>query len=143
MADIKKVWNQFKKDIKKEGLDLTGACYMTARQLANRTATICICNNRPYEKEIEYTAEQMQKMLGYDTWTAEEKVRSAKSSTDSIAHYTKKLMQYGTKENEYKQTVSFILNSKAWQTFTAAIGTQVTTEYEEKDNFLMYLRINF
>lgn len=140
MTDIKKAFNQFKKDIKKEGLDLTGSCYMTAKQIQNRTATILICNNIPYEKEIRDTTLRMQKVLGYDTWTDEEKVRNAKSSTASILKYTQDLMKYGTKDNEFKQTRQFILNSTAWKKFVEAVGSEVQTIREDKD-IGMYLRI--
>jgi hypothetical protein len=143
MTDIKKAWNQFKKDIKKEGLDLTGSCYLTAKQLANRTATILICNNIPYADEIKYTTAAIQKVCEFDTWTAEEKVRAIARDTEQIAKYTESLIKYGTKENEYKQTVEFILNSKAWNAFTTAVGTKVSTGYEEKEERLMYLRINY
>ena len=143
MADIKKAWNQFKKDIKKEGIDLTGSCYMTAKQMANRTATILICDNIPYAEEIKYTTAAIQKVCGFDTWTAEEKVRSIKHHTEQIAKYTESLIKYGTKENEHKHTVESILRSKAWNAFTTAVGTQVSTGYEEKEGRLMYLRINY
>lgn len=140
MTDIKKAFNQFKKDIKKEGLDLTGDCYMTAKQIQNRTATILICNNIPYEEEIRRSAQQGRYVMDYDSWTDDQKVRSAKSAFDSVLRSTQNLMKYGTKDNEFEQTEQFILNSTAFKKFVEAVGSEVYTTREDKD-IGMYLRI--
>lgn len=144
MADIKKAFNQFKKDIKKTGLDLTGSCYMTAKQMRNRTATILICNNIPYEQEIEYTTKAIYKMTTdeYDGWTTEQKMKSIRHHSENLLRYTKELKEFGTKDNEFNWTTQFILNSTAWEKFVKAVGSEVQTIREDK-GIGMYLRISY
>lgn len=140
MTDIKKAFNTFKKDIKAEGLDLTGKSYMTAKQLQNRTATILICNTIPYEDEIRREIESLHKVLGVDSWTNEEKARATVRTAKTIEGYMADIAKYGTKENEYEQFTKQILSSKAWEKFAQAVGTAVYTTDETKDIY-KYLRI--
>lgn len=146
--DIKKAWNNFKKDIKKEGLDLSGLCYMTAKQIANRTATILLCNAIPYEEEIERTLKSIAKVQSYDSWTDEEKARAKKRDEETIAVYEAEMKKFGTKENEAKVTSEQIVSSKAFKTFCedAEIEDTVSTNIEMQTQYginLHYLRITY
>ena len=146
--DIKKAWNNFKKDIKKEGLDLNGLCYMTAKQIANRTATVLLCNAIPYEEQIEHVIKEMEKVQSYDSWTAEEKARDKKRSEETIAAYEAEMKKFGTKENKAKVTSEQIVSSKAFKTFceNAEIEDTVSTNIEMQTQYginLYYLRIMY
>ena len=140
--DIKKAWNNFKKDIKKEGLDLSGLCYMTAKQIANRTATILLCNAIPYEEDIDRTLNSIAKLQSYDSWPDEER------DEETIAVYEAEMKKFGTKENEAKVTSEQIVSSKAFKTFCedAEIEDTVSTNIEMQTQYginLYYLRITY
>lgn len=140
--DIKKAWNQLKKDLKLEGIDLTGRCYLTAKQLQNRTATMLIVNSIPYEKEISESIDSLKDVLNSDCSDCE-KVENAKYYTKQTGTIAANMAKYGTKENEYNKVVKSILNSNAWNRFVSIVGNgNVTTCKEQKDIFL-YLRINY
>ena len=146
--DIKKAFNNFKKNIVKEGLDLNGRCYMTAKQIANRTATILICTDQAYEKEIERERKSTTQVMAYDSWTDEEKARSKASYDEKIAMYESEMKKFGTKENEFKVTMEQIESSNAFRTFCkdAEIEDTVRLSMEMKNQYgmgLYYVRIDY
>lgn len=140
-AEIKKAWETMKKELKKE-LGIEGGFTMNAKQINNRTATYMACNNRPYEEEIRIAKETIEKVMAYTTWTEEEKARSKANTENWIEKETERIKKYGTKENELKMIHEEIVTSKAFQKF-ASNFEKVTTEFEEKENFLYYIRFNY
>jgi hypothetical protein len=138
--EIKKAWEQMKKDIKKE-LGISGGFTMTAKQIKNRTATFCICNVIPYEEEIERLQRTMEKVQGYTTWTDEEKARSKERDLQTLAVYEEGLAKYGTKENEAETVTAQIVNSKAFKKFQEEVGA-VEWNTEQMD-ICYYIRFNY
>lgn len=131
---IKSAWNKFKKDVQKEtGIDLTGCCYMTAKQIANRTATICLVNDIPYDREIARERRSIEQVNGYETWTAEEKQNNERRGLEAIAFYEARKAEYGTKENEAQVEFDQITSSNAYKILAEAIGIEnVALELVEK-----------
>ena len=138
--DIKKAWNQLKKDLKSEGIDLIGGCYLTAKQLQNRTATILINNNISYEDEMLEAVDGLKMLLNSDRNDCE-KVKNSKYYAEKMEFIASNMTKYGTKENEYNETVNDIISSNAWNRFISIVGN-VTTCKEQKEIFL-YLRVNY
>ena len=132
--EIKSAWNKFKKDVQKEtGIDLTGCCYMNAKQIENRTATICLVNDIDYDREIARERRSIEQVNGYETWTDEEKQSHERRSLESIAFYEARKAEYGTKENEAQVEFDQITNSKAYKVLAEAIGIEnVWLELVEK-----------
>ena len=146
--EIKKAWNIFKKEIVKEGIDVGGNCYMTAKQIANRTATILVCSNMPYTEQIEREDKSLAQVMGYDSWTDEQKARSKESHDVRVAIYKRDMEKFGTKENELGVTLEQIKNSKAFKKFcaNAEIENTVTLSTEMKMLYgigYYYIRINY
>lgn len=132
--EIKKAWEVFKKAVQKEtGIDLTGCCYMNAKQIANGTATICLVNDIDYDREIARELSSIEKVNGYDTWTNEEKQNHERRSLSAIAFYEARKAEFGTKENEAKVEFDQITGSKAYKVLKEAIGIEnVALELVEK-----------
>ena len=146
--ETKKAWNIFKKEIVKEGVNVSGNCYMTSRQIANRTATILVCTNIPYAEEIKRENESLAKVIAYDTWTDAEKARSKEHCNARIAIYNRDMEKFGTKENELKITLEQIKNSNAFKKFcnNAEIEDTVKLSTETKVQYgigLYYIRIDY
>lgn len=139
--EIKKAFEQFKKEVKKE-LGIKYGFSMTAKQIKNRTATFCICNTIPYERQIEYSKEVDAKVQGYESWTDEEKRVSHERHLEEIARYEAELAQYGTKENLMKEVTTAIVNSKAFERFQQNIGGKVYWSNEEMD-ICYYIRFDY
>ena len=146
--EIKKAWNIFKKELAKEDVNSCGTFSMTARQIANRTATILVCSNMPYAEQIEHEDKSLAQVMGYDSWTDEEKARSKESHDVRVAIYKRDMEKFGTKENELKVTLEQIKNSKAFKKFcaNAEIEDTVTLSTEMKMLYgigYYYIRINY
>ena len=138
--EIKKAWEQMKKEIKKE-TGIYGGFTMNQKQIKNRTATYCICNVIPYEEEIAQCKSTDEKVQGYDTWTETEKANSHEHAMNTIKRYQEKLAKYGTKENEAEMVTKEIINSKAFQKFQKAVG--VTDWNIEQMDICYYIRFNY
>lgn len=132
--EIKKAWNQFKKDAKKEGLEfLNGCCYMTAKQISLGTATIYLCPSSSYENEIQWCCKELNEIINNKYgWTAEQQERGINCCNEKIAFYEGKKKRYKSRENEAKVKASTIVDSKAFKTFCEASGLNVTTAIETK-----------
>ena len=140
--EIKKAWNAFKKEIAKEvNFDLTGCCYMNAKQIANGTATITLCNDWEYDIEIQHYRNSIEKVNGYDSWSEEEKKRNEEHNLTRIAYYEARKAEYGTKMNEAYKKTEAIANSKAYQKLAATIG--VNDYGVELKSGVYQLRINY
>ena len=142
--DIKKAWNTFKRELKKElDFDLTGCCYMNAKQIKKRTATISLCNCFDYDWEIEYSRKSIERVNSYDTWTAEEKKRHEQYELDMIAYYEANREKYGKKSNEAKAKTEAITRTQAFKKLSECIGVcGVCLELDESEA-IYRLRINY
>ena len=122
--EIKNAWNRFKKDVAKEvDFDLTGCCYMNKKQIENGTATITLCNDIEYDDEIRNARASIDKVNGYDSWTAEEKQRNESKRLAEIEIYEAKKTAYGTKANEALVKFKQITETKAFKALAETIGT--------------------
>lgn len=122
-TEIKAAWNIFKKESKKQvSFDMTGCCYMNAKQIANGTATIALCNDIEYDVEIDRSRRDDERVQGYDTWTTEEKARSKARHLELRAGYEAKKAAYGTKANEAQTKATEITSTAAFQKLAKAIG---------------------
>ncbi len=140
--EIKKAWNTFKKNIKKELPEAQYLGYtMSAKQIKNGTATILICNKIPYEDEIARTERSIIQVNGYETWTPEEKARNREYQEARIESYKRDLSRFGTKENELVSISNLIRESKAFKALSETIRVTSTT-YDDMQN-CYYLRINY
>ena len=128
-AEIKKAFETFKKEIKKEA-GLAYGFTMNRKQIEKRTATYLVCNTIDIDWEIANTEKSMEKAGSAKDWY-EKRLAVVKAEKE----------RFGTKENELKETVKIIENSKAFSKFTETIGkTELTTE--ENDN-CYYIRFNY
>lgn len=125
--EIKKAWNTFKKEVQKEvKFDMTGSCYMNAKQIANGTATILICSDTEYDSEISYQRKNIEKYNNFDNRTDEQKKKHEEEALELIAHYEADKATYGTKANEAEVKSNEIINSEAFKKLTKAINIQHT-----------------
>ena len=129
-----------KKDIYKE-LGIKGGFTMSAKQIKNHTATYCICNIFPYEKEIARAKGMDETVQGYEGWSDAEKANSHKSYLEFIAMCEEKLAKYGTREREAREVAEQITNSMAFEKFQNEIG-KVDWHIEQMD-ICYYIRFNY
>lgn len=126
--EIKKAWNTFKKEIAKEiDLNLTGCCYMNAKQIENGTATITLGLDWSYDAEIKSLR---RSIAYYRTWDGDNKERGERFARDyeeKIAVLEAKKATYGTRENEHLHDVNEITGSAAFKKLANAIGVQNTS----------------
>ena len=141
LSEIKKLFTKFKNAGVKEGLDINGCCYMTAKQLEKRTATILLvaCPDYSYESEIDYLADTIERVKGYDTWTPEQIENSVRSSTHRRERVQKLLKTFGTKANEADYECKRIVSSNAFKAFASAVGVVQTSVEKNKNGY--YLRL--
>lgn len=124
---IKKAWNTFKKEIAKEvELDLTGCCYMTAKQIANGTATITLQLNWSYDDEIANITRDIEYFSSWDGDNKERGERYARDYKERLANVGARKANYGTRENEINADVETITSSAAFKKLAAAIGIKST-----------------
>lgn len=134
--EIKKAWNTFKKEIAKEiSFDLTGCCYMNKKQLETGTATILLCNDIDYDWEIARQRKSIDKVNGYDTWTAEEKKNNEERCMARIRSEEADKAKYGNKANEAETKAAELTGSKAFKKLAEVIGLstfdlEFITKYE-------------
>lgn len=119
--EIKKAFEQFKKELKKE-TGIFGGFTMSGKQIENRTATYCVCNMIPYESEIKYHESACNRVRSYSSWTDAEKERWIANEEVYIKYFKEQIEKYGTKENYARNTVERIVNSKAFKNFSNAMG---------------------
>jgi len=138
--EIKKAFEQMKKDIKKE-LGIVGGFSMTVKQIKNRTATYCVCNDISFDDEIKRLIKENEKVQGFDAWTAEEKERCANKTEELIKIQKSLKEQYGTKDNQAKMILEQISNSKAFKKFSNEVGNAVC--FIDKVDWIYYIRFNY
>lgn len=125
--EIKNAWSQFKKEIAKEiTLDLTGCCYMTAKQIANGTATITLQLNWSYDDEIANITRDIEYFSSWDGDNKERGERYAREYREKIAKIEARKATHGTRENEVAAEIETITSSTAFKKLAATIGIQDT-----------------
>lgn len=143
-TEIKKAFEQFKRELKKE-TGISGGFTMSAKQIANRTATYLVCNLIPFETEIRFQMNSIESVRGYKSWTDAEKNRWISDAEATIKEYENLIAQYGTKEAFAKAKVDKVVESKSFARFVNAVGN-VDWHMEAKCSSgldLLYLRINY
>lgn len=143
LTEVKKLFTKFKKDGIKEGLNINGCCYMTAKQLANRTATILLveCPNYSYETEIKDITETIERVKGYKTWTPQQIEQSVNSDIRRLEHVKNRLNTFGIKANEAVYECKKIVSSNAFKAFVESVGA-VQTHMETTRNGI-FLRLSY
>lgn len=146
-TEIKNAWNVFKKEVQKETrIDLTGCCYMTAKQIANGTATITLQLDWTYEDEI---ANLLDNVEYFSTWDGDNKERGeryAREYREKIAKLEARKAAYGTRLNEVSNDVEKITTSAAFKKLAETIGIRSHTidlgRYSSRLN-IYQLRISY
>lgn len=142
--EIKKAWNQMKKDIKKElGEDFSYGFTMSAKQLENRTATYCIRLATTYEWDIDCVESEDARIQAWedrDQETIERKARIHAEHLEKIERIRAKIAKFGTKENEVAEITTKVVTSKAFKKFSDVVGG-VEWEPEVKDCY--YIRFHY
>ena len=131
--DIKKAFEQMKKELKKE----TGICngfVMNRKQIENRTATKTVTYAGEYDEVIEFYEKQIERVKGYETWTDEEKGRAIERDLESINALKELKKEFGTKSNQVRITKERIENSNAFKKFEDTIGKTSLTIEIDADN---------
>ena len=65
--EIKKSWEKMKRSLKKENTFFSNCTYvMNVKQLAKRTATICVANSNSYDYEINRCEESIEEVKGFE-----------------------------------------------------------------------------
>lgn len=140
-VEIKKAFDTMKRKLAKE-IGISSGYYCKAKQIENRTATLLVCNDTPYETEIERAQAIDERVQSYDTWTDAEKARSHEWSVKTIALYREKLAKYGTKSGELAATREALSNAEAFKAFAACFEEGVTLTTEQA-NGCYYIRFNY
>jgi hypothetical protein len=138
--EIKKAFDTMKRGLAKE-IGISNGYYCKAKQIENRTATLLVCNDTPYEKEIEREQAEDKRVQSFDTWTEAQKARSHARSIEDITRYQQKLAKYQTKENELMTVKEELSKSKAFKTFSANFERVTLTT--EAANGCYYIRFNY
>ena len=139
-VEIKKAFDTMKRKLAKE-IGIKSGYYCKAKQIGNRTATLCVCNDIPYEQEILREQEIDKRIQGYSNWCEDAKACRHADAVKRIAKYQAKLMKYKTKSNEAKSVKETIERSKAFKEF--ADNFESATITTEEANGLYYIRFNY
>ena len=130
--EIKKAFEQFKKELKKE----TGIEYgftMNKRQIENRTATKTVCYSKSYDYMITFFEKQIEKVQAYTSWTDEEKANSKARDLERIAELKELKRKYGTRKNEAIAQLKAIETSKSFEHFKSKVGdTKINLEIDSE-----------
>lgn len=118
---IKKSWNKFKKEfkeyIKDEGFQYDFSYYMTSRQLANHNATIGVQNTIDYDEEIKRNYADIEKVMGYTSWSDEEKKKCKESKMKSIENAIGAKLRFGDKKAEVEHAMKTLTASEPFKKF--------------------------
>lgn len=139
-TDIKKAWEQMKKEIKKE-LGISGGFTLNAKQLQNRTATYLSTVTLSYETAIAFLEKEIERVQGYTTWTDAEKENSRQRELAEIQRLEALRSRYGTRENQVVEEMKAITGSKAFEKFENAVGK--TSFHIEENNGCYYIRFDY
>lgn len=120
-AEIKKAWNTFKRQAKKECPELCDYTFvMNAKQIVQRTATIClgISDDNDFSDERD----RFESYL-HDKQDFEYVIKC-------IDKIDKDIKKYGTRENMARQILLNIANSKAFSNFNDSLGGKASVALE-------------
>lgn len=133
--EIKKAFEQFKKELKKE-TGIAGGFTMNAKQIENRTATYCVGRTESYEATIKEFSDWKNRTN--DACIIKECERR-------IAYFTEKRNQYGTRENENRTMIEQVINSKAYKKFCETVGAvKFNKEVRTTDGVdFLYIRFHY
>lgn len=138
--EIKKAYNQFKKEIEKE-CGIKYGFTMTVKQIANRTATYCSSTIVEFDNLIDQDIKTANKIMTYNTWTEEEKINRYNEIMDEVKHLNELKVKYGTQYNRAVDTMNKIKNSKAFAKFQTEVGkTELSIETA---NDCWHIRFNY
>lgn len=141
-AEIKKAFEQFKKEIKKEA-GLEYGFTMNKKQIEKRTATYTVESSRTtYDENIAVAKMWDERVQSYDSWTDEEKARSHADAMERIEHIKARKEKYGTKANEVKTKAEIIKNSKAFKKFEDTVNKTTLTIEIDSEGFYK-IRFNY
>lgn len=119
--EIKKSWEKMKRSLKKENaIFSTCGFVMNAKQLAKKTATICVANSNSYDYEIsvcEKSIEEVKRFEKEGMWSHESVQKSIKITLDREDALKGLKEKYGTKENYVKSVMDILLKSNAFKSF--------------------------
>lgn len=142
-AEIKKAWNTFKKELKKEYKNeeqLHTGFVMNGAQIAKRTATYAAIMDTPFDECIARNNKETAKIMSFETWSDESK-QSRKEYYERInAWYESLKQEYGTPRAFAEHLLKMILESKSLEHFADKVGT--TSLYIELSSDNCY-RIRF
>lgn len=140
MTDIKKAFNQFKKDLDVE-CAISGGFTMSQKQIANRTATYCVASTTEFREMINFFIREDYQVQGYNTWTVEAKQKAHERHERSIQLLEEQEALYGDRHGQAMHYLDKIRDSKAFARFQRTVGdTQLTIE-RAKDAW--YIRFNY
>ena len=143
--EIKKSWEKMKRSLKKEN-ELFSTCtyVMNVKQLAKRTATICIANNLSYDFEINRCEKSIEEVKGYEknyAWTHEAVQASINRYLEREEAFKSLKNKYGTKENYVKTVMTAFMKTKAFEVFCSNFEN-VDVSIEEA-NSCYYIRLYY
>ena len=134
--EIKKAFERFKKELNKE-TGIKGGFTMNCKQIENRTATYAVCPAIDFDSKI----------ADAEAWAAKASREDHKKICLETAEYFKALKaQYGTWEARAEEIIGKVTGSKAFETFSAAIGgvkwnTELGKDYCGQR--WLYIRFNY
>lgn len=138
-AEIKKAFEQFKKEIKKE----KGIAYgftMNKKQIENRTATKFACYAASYDEVIEYYEHQIDKIKAYETFDDRD-ARIVEDYKTEIEGLRELKNRYGTRANQALALKKTIEETNAFKKFEETVGkTTLTTEIDSENCYKIRFR---
>ena len=140
MNEIKVAFNTMKKELKKEFPNETNLHYgftMSERQIKNNTATLLVTSTNSYADRINFYLKQIETVLGYESWTNEEKKRSIERDAEQIKIAQSKEKRFGTPYTEATTTAKMLYESESFKRFAKAIGRECVLAVEENDGAYM------
>ena len=143
--EIKKSWEKIKRSLKKENTLFSNCTYvMNVKQLAKRTATICVANSNSYEYEINRCEESIEEVKGFEEkgfWSHESVQKSIKIYLDREDELKSLKEKYGTKENYVKTVMTDFMKSNAFKVFCSSFEN-VDVSVEDANN-AYYIRLYY
>lgn len=139
MKFVKKAFNEFKKAIKEEGIDLSGRCYMNAQQIRNQTATICVGEDR----DIDEVISNVKKLIESNTYKND--ADFAVKCEETLKLWEDRKNQFGSQYRYLMSMCNDILKSEAFKKLAEAIKctAQIETKINAYDQETVYIRVNY
>lgn len=138
--EIKKAFNQFKKELAKE-CGIEGGFTMSARQIESRTATYCVSTIVEFDDLIEQNTKTANTIMGYSNWSAESRKARYDDCMESVKRISALKEKYGTQRNRTIAMMNQIKNSKAFEKFQTEVGKTMLSVESTKEAW--YIRFNY